>query len=165
MKNRLLGLLGAIGIICTISGCDTGSTPTAEEPANQYVGTWVAIHINQSTYTDPVYMPVPVKKLTHTLRIHNDGSYTDSIIAEFTDDSTMTGSYSGFYEFTDNYITFTETAGEINGEPVIDSHLDSHLYLLTGNTLIEQDSNSAESPEEDADGKPLYPIILTYYKK
>ena len=168
MKKILVGMIVVSIALLAILGCDTGSNSSnpSEESANTYVGTWQAIHVYVSGYTDPVDMPVAAKKQTNTMHIFGDGTYTESLLLVLVDDSTQSGSYSGVYTSTESSITFTEKSGAIEGIPVSEQYLGQNTFLLSGsNTLVEKDSNSAESPEDDSSGNPLYPIVLTYIKQ
>lgn len=61
--NRFFTLMVVAVTLVSVIGCDTSSNPGTDEPTNQFVETWEALHVNQSgKYTDPIYFPVTGKK-------------------------------------------------------------------------------------------------------
>jgi hypothetical protein len=165
MRKRFFVMMVIAIILFTAVGCKTGSTPNTSNPATPFIGTWEAVHIWKSGYTDAT-TPIAVKQSNYTLEIKSDGSFVKPIVITFVDGTTQGRTDIGSYKFTDTDITFTATATIVNGvtTPVqTQPFVITETYLLVNGTLIQK-KEGGETPDQDATGHYIYPMLLTFLR-
>lgn len=157
-------LLGMSILLILYSGCTKSRIGQVE--ANPYTGTWESTYVYKSGYTNSLFFPVAIKLVQHTMTIQDDGTYTQTVVIIYADDSESTASYSGVYTYSDTEITFQITSGIAEGKTIPEERLpEPETYIRQKKTLTSKESYYAESPERNEQNVLKYPIVLTFIKK
>lgn len=157
-------LLGMSILLILYSGCTKSRIGSAE--ANPYTGTWESTYVYKSGYTNSLFFPVAIKLVQHTMTIQEDGTYKQSVVITYADDSDSTASFSGVYTYSDTEISFQTTGGIAEEKTIPEERLpEPETYVRQKKTLVSKDAYYAESPERNEKNELKYPIVLTFIKK
>jgi len=146
------------------SGCTESRASLIE--TNPYVGTWKSTYVYTSGYTNPIFFPVAIKHVQHTMTIRNDNTFEQQILLTYANDTVSSASFSGTYTYTDSEIVMQKKAGLVENKPITEERLPEPETLIRHEkTLTSKDAYYAESPERNEQNELKYPIILTFVKK
>lgn len=168
-RRSYMVLLVIALLIITSTGCSNSSTTSVGTPPtdfNSYTGMWESVYVYKSGYNHPIFFPVAIKLVRHTMTIKKDKTFQQDVAVMYVDDAIVMGSYSGSYTFSDEEIVLYFNEGIVDGVAIPKEQLpEPEAFIKQEKTLVSKEAYYAESPERDENNKLKFPIMLVFRKR